>query len=149
MSFLSSFDISASGLTAERQRLDIASENMANTNTTRTESGGPYRRKMVVFQEIPSTSTSFRSRFNSLLNRNISSKGGVQVTEIVEDARDLYPVYDPDHPDANEEGYVMMPNVDPVKETIDAMSATRSYEANLTAFNAMKLMAQRALDIGK
>ncbi len=146
MSFLDSFDISASGLTAERQRLDIASENLANTNTTRTESGGTYRRKMVVLQEVPSTS--FRSRFNSLLNRT-AAKGGVQVTEIVEDQRDLNPVYNPDHPDADEDGYVMMPNVDPVKETIDAMSATRSYEANITAFNAMKLMAQRALDLGK
>ena len=98
MSFLSSFDISASGLTAERQRLDIASENIANSNTTRTESGGPYRRKMVVLQEVPSTS--FRSKFNSLLNRT-ASKGGVRVTEIVEDQRDLQPVYNPDHPDAN------------------------------------------------
>lgn len=146
MSFLSSFDISASGLTAERQRLDIASENIANSNTTRTESGGPYRRKMVVLQEVPSTS--FRSKFNSLLNRT-ASKGGVRVTEIIEDQRDLQPVYNPDHPDANEEGYVMMPNVDLVKETVDGMSATRSYEANITAFNAMKLMAQRAIDIGK
>ena len=149
MSFLSSFDISASGMTAERQRLDIASENIANSNTTRTASGeGPYRRKMVVLQEVPSTTTSFRSRFNSLLNRT-ASKGGVRVTEIIEDQRDLQPVYNPDHPDANEEGYVMMPNVDLVKETVDGMSATRSYEANITAFNAMKLMAQRALDIGK
>ena len=146
MSFLDSFDISASGLTAERQRLDIAAENLANTNTTRTESGGTYRRKMVVLQEIPQTS--FRSRFNSILNRT-ASKGGVQVTEIVEDQRDLNPVYNPDHPDAEEDGYVMMPNVDPVKETIDGMSATRSYEANITAFNAMKLMAQKALEIGK
>ncbi len=146
MSFLDSFDISASGLTAERQRLDIASENLANTNTTRTESGGAYRRKMVVLKEVPSTS--FRTKFNSLLSRT-ASKGGVQVTEIVEDQRDLNPVYNPDHPDADEDGYVMMPNVDPVKETVDAMSATRSYEANITAFNAMKLMAQRALDIGK
>ncbi len=149
MSFLSSFDISASGMTAERQRLDIASENIANSNTTRTASGeGPYRRKMVVLQEVPSTTASFRSRFNSLLNRT-ASKGGVRVTEIVEDQRDLQPVYNPDHPDADEEGYVMMPNVDLVKETVDGMSATRSYEANITAFNAMKLMAQRAIDIGK
>ena len=148
MSFLSSFDISASGLTAERQRLDIAAENLSNTNTTRTESGGPYRRKMVVLQEVPSTS--FRTRFNSLLNKSASAaKGGVKVTEIIEDQRDLNPVYDPDHTDADENGYVMMPNVDPVKETIDGMSATRSYEANITALNAMKLMAQKALEIGK
>ncbi len=146
MSFLSSFDISASGMTAERQRLDIASENIANSETTRTASGGTYRRKMVVLEEVPSTS--FRTRFNSLLNRTAST-GGVKVTEIVVDQRDLNPVYNPDHPDANEEGYVMMPNVDLVKETVDGMAATRAYEANITAFNAMKLMAQRALDIGK
>ena len=146
MSFLSSFDISASGMTAERQRLDIAAENISNAETTRTASGGTYRRKMVVLQEVPATS--FRTRFNSLLNRT-ASKGGVKVTEIVEDQRDLNPVYNPDHPDANEEGYVMMPNVDLVKETIDGMSATRAYEANITAFNATKLMAQKALDIGK
>ncbi len=146
MSFLNSFDISASGLTAERQRLDIAAENLANTNTTRTESGGPYRRKMVVLQEVPMTT--FRSRFNSLLSRT-ATKGGVKVTEIVEDQRDLNPVYDPDHPDADADGYVMLPNVDPVKETVDGMSATRSYEANITAFNAMKLMAQQALQLGK
>ena len=146
MSFLSSFDISASGMTAERQRLDIASENIANSETTRTASGGTYRRKMVVLEEVPSTS--FRTKFNRLLNRTAST-GGVKVTEIVEDQRDLNPVYNPDHPDANEEGYVMMPNVDLVKETVDGMAATRAYEANITAFNAMKLMAQRALDIGK
>lgn len=146
MSFLSSFDISASGMTAERQRLDIASENIANSETTRTASGGTYRRKMVVLEEVPSTS--FRTKFNRLLNRT-ASKGGVKVTEIVEDQRDLNPVYNPDHPDANEEGYVMMPNVDLVKEIVDGMAATRAYEANITAFNAMKLMAQRALDIGK
>ena len=102
----------------------------------------------MVLQEVPSTS--FRTRFNSLLNKSASAaKGGVKVTEIIEDQRDLNPVYDPDHPDADENGYVMMPNVDPVKETIDGMSATRSYEANITAFNAIKLMAQKALEIGK
>lgn len=146
MSFLNSFDISASGMTAHRQRLDVASENIANWNTTRTESGGTYRRKMVVLQEVPLTS--FRTEFNSLLQRT-ASKGGVKVTQIVEDQRDLNPVYDPTHPDADENGYVMRPNVDLVKETTDAMSATRSYEANITAFNAMKTLAQKALEIGK
>ncbi len=148
MSFLSSFDISASGLTAQRQRLDIASENIANMNTTRTESGGVYRRKMVVL-ESKSSAPSFRSEFQNRLSSRIAGKGGVQVANIVEDRRDLEPVYDPDHPDANEEGYVMMPNVDLVKEITDSMSATRSYEANITAFNAMKLMAQKALEIGR
>ena len=147
MSFLNSFDISASGMTAQRQRLDIAAENISNINTTRTESGGPYRRKLVVLQEKPSAS--FRSVFNSRLNKALSTKGGVQVSEIIEDHRDLSPVYNPEHPDADENGYVMMPNVDLVKETVDGMSATRSYEANITAFNAIKLMAQKALEIGK
>ncbi len=147
MSFLNSFDISASGMTAQRQRLDIAAENISNINTTRTESGGPYRRKLVVLQEKPSAS--FRSVFNSRLRQALSTKGGVQVSEIIEDQRDLNPVYNPEHPDADENGYVMMPNVDLVKETVDGMSATRSYEANITAFNAIKMMAQKALEIGK
>lgn len=147
MSFLNTFDISASGLTAQRQRLDIASENIANINTTRTASGKPYRRKMVVLREQPSSS--FRSVFNNRLRQKTASKGGVKVTNIIEDKRDLNPIYDPSHPDANEEGYVMMPNVDLVKEVTDSMSATRSYQANVTAFNAVKLMAQKALEIGK
>ena len=147
MSFLNSFDISASGMTAQRQRLDIAAENISNMNTTRTASGGPYRRKMVVLQENPVSS--FRSELQSRLSGKTSQKGGVKVAEIVEHQRDLQPVYNPEHPDADENGYVMMPNVDLVKETVDGMSATRAYEANITAFNAMKLMAQKALEIGK
>ena len=147
MSFLKSFDISASGMTAQRQRLDIAAENISNMNTTRTSSGGPYRRKMVVLEEKPVAS--FRSEIESRYIKTQSSKGGVKVSRIMEDQRDLQPVYNPNHPDANEEGYVMMPNVDLVKETVDGMSATRAYEANVTAFNAMKMMAQKALEIGK
>ena len=139
MSFLNSFDISVSGLTAQRQRLDTVAENIANAQTTRTADGGPYRRKIVSFQE----------EFNSRLRRSGMEKGGVRVSQITEDQRDLIPVYDPDHPDANEEGYVMMPNVDLVKETVDGMAATRSYEANITAFNAIKMMSQKALEIGK
>ncbi|MBS4979927.1 MAG: flagellar basal body rod protein FlgC [Lachnospiraceae bacterium] len=147
MSFLSSFDISASGMTAQRQRLDIAAENIANINTTRTAEGDAYRRRMVVLQEKPSVS--FRSELQKRMGTESSEKGGVQVTQIVEDESDLKPVYNPGHPDADENGYVMMPNVDLVKETVDSMSATRSYEANVTAFNAIKLMAQKALEIGK
>lgn len=147
MSFLNSFDISVSGLTAQRQRLDIVAENIANANTTRTEDGGPYRRKIVTLEEKPVST--FQSEINSRLRKYESEKGGVRVSQVTEDQRDLEPVYDPDHPDANEEGYVMMPNVDLVKETVDGMSAIRSYEANITAFNAIKLMAQKALEIGK
>lgn len=147
MSFLSSFDISASGMTAQRQRLDIAAENIANINTTRTAEGDAYRRRMVVLQE--KLSVSFRSELQKRMGTESSEKGGVQVTQIVEDESDLKSVYNPGHPDADENGYVMMPNVDLVKETVDSMSATRSYEANVTAFNAIKLMAQKALEIGK
>lgn len=147
MSFFSSFDISASGMTAQRQRLDIAAENIANMNTTRTAEGDAYRRKMVVLQEKPSVS--FRSELQKRMGTAAPQKGGVQVTQIVEDQSDLKPVYNPGHPDADANGYVMMPNVDLVKETVDSMSATRSYEANVTAFNAIKLMAQKALEIGK
>lgn len=150
MSFLSAFDISASGLTAQRQRLDVAAENIANANTTRTESGGTYRRKIVSLEAKPDMEGTFRYELRSRLRQSGPvSKGGVRVSAITEDQRDLNPVYDPEHPDANEDGYVMLPNVDLVKETVDGMAATRSYEANITAFNAIKLMAQKALEIGK
>lgn len=144
MSFFSSMDISASALTAQRQRLDIISENIANIDTTRTGSGGPYRRKMVVLR--PNEQDSFRRVLRSKLKEQ---KGGVHVAEIVEDERASKPVYDPEHPDADENGYVQMPNVELIKETIDAMSASRSYDANVTVFNTMKLMAQKALEVGK
>ncbi len=157
MAFLSALNISASGMTAERMRLDVASENISNLNTTRTEDGGPYKRKMVVFETVKNRN------FQQVLNgaargargRNgqkigsIGAAGGVRVAEILEDDRDFKPVYDPLHSDADIDGYVMMPNVDLVKETIDAMSASRGYDANLTAFNAMKAMASKALEIGK
>ncbi len=144
MSYLNSFDISASGMTAQRLRLDIASENITNIETTRTEDGTPYRRKMVVLEE---QTASFATVLNNELVRQSSS--GVVVSEIVEDPTEFKAVYDPEHPDAGEDGYVLMPNIDLVKETTDAMAATRAYEANITAFNAMKTMAQKAMEIGK
>lgn len=146
MSFLSSMNISASGMTAQKQRLDIISENISNIETTRTEGGGPYRRKMVVFQPIEPQD------FKSVLSKraqDANGKGGVQITQLVEDQREFKAVYNPEHPDANEDGYVLMPNVDLIKETVDAMSATRSYDANITAFNAIKMMATKALEIGR
>ena len=148
MPFLSSLNISASGMTAQRLRLDIASQNISNMETTRTEDGTPYRRKMVVFQEE-------KQDFRTALRRAESgiygdrNPGGVVVTEIAEDPSDFEMVYDPQHPDADENGNVAMPNVDLIKETTDAMAATHAYTANITAFNAIKLMAQKALEIGK
>lgn len=148
MSFLSSMNISASAMTAQRLRLDIASENIANIDTTRTEAGGPYRRKMVVL-ESKNENNFRRTLMNVAGISRQQSTGGVRVSQIVEDTSPFKPVYNPDHPDADENGYVQMPNVDLIKETVDSMSATRSYEANITAFNAIKMMASKALEIGK
>lgn len=147
MAFLSAMNISASALTAQRMRLDIAAENIANVNTTRTENGEPYRRKMVVFEPIE------QSNFQAVLNRTrrlrTADQKGVRVTQIIEDEREFKMVYNPSHPDANENGYVEMPNVDLLKETVDSMEATRAYDANVTAFNAIKSMATKGLDVGK
>lgn len=151
MSFLQSFNISGSGLTAQRQRMDIISENLANKDATRTQNGGPYRRKMVVFT---STNTS-NSLFNKMLYNNINEINnsnqirGVEVSEILEDQEPFKLAYDPTHPDANEDGYVELPNVDSLKETVDMMEAVRSYQANVTALNAIKQMASKALEIMK
>lgn len=145
MSFLSSLNIGGSALTAQKLRMDIISQNIANASTTRTENGGPYRRKMVVFSK-GEQKTPFENILNAASGENIS---GVVVSGIIEDPEDLKPVFDPSHPDADVNGYVMMPNVDTVKEMIDMMSATRSYEASVTALNATKLMAAKALEIGR
>lgn len=147
MSFLSSMNISASGLTAQRARLDIISENIANSETTRTEKGGAYRRKLPVFQSMEPR-TSFGSLFFDRM-RPFSVNSGVRVDEVIEDQRPLKLVYDPSHPDADERGYVQMPNVDVFREIIDSMAATRAYDANVTAFQATKLMAAKALEIGR
>lgn len=147
MAFLSSLDISGSGLTASRVRMDVISENIANADTTRTENGGPYRRKEVVYESADTPS------FQNMLTNNIqnyeNSAKGVKVAAIVEDPSNFTTVYDPTNADADQNGYVKMPNVDPVKETLDMMSATRAYEANLTAFSAVKEMATKALEMGR
>lgn len=153
MAFLSSMNIVASGLTAQQLRLDIVAENVTNSTTTRTENGGgAYRRKMVVFEAQGGRDT-FRMALaratNGLVsNASASTRGGVRVTQIVEDPSDLRLVYDPTHPDANENGYVEMPNVDMVKEITDAMAATQAYSANVTAFNALKSVVSKGLEIG-
>jgi flagellar basal-body rod protein FlgC len=147
MAFLSSLNISGSALTAQRLRMDVISENIANASTTRTEKGGPYRRKMVVLE--PAGQSSFRRMMEDHMNSGEQAAGGVQVAQILEDQSPFTPVYDPANPDANDQGYVMMPNVDPTKETLDMMDATTSYNANLTAFNAVKGMAAKALEMGR
>lgn len=151
MAFLSSMNIIGSGLTAQQLRLDVISENITNMNTTRTEGGGAYRRKMVVF-EAEDGRDSFRQVMASrrlASNAGYETMGGVRVTEIAEDPSDLKLVYDPTNPDANEEGYVELPNVTLVKEVTDAMAATQAYSAGVTALNSMKTVINQALQIGK
>ncbi len=144
MSLLDSMNITGSALTAERFRMVVALQNLANVNTTRTAAGEPYRRKQVIFQE---RGVSFASALRDEQAR--VEGGGVRVTQVVESQRDFIPVYDPAHPDANEEGYVMMPNVDATEERIDLMAASNSYAANLTALSLVKSLALKALEIGK
>lgn len=145
MSIMSGMNISASGMTAQRLRMDIISQNIANVSTTRDENGNPYRRKAVVFAEKDATP------FGQILMKTAGVAGnGVKVTRIVEDTETpMRKVYDPSHPDADEEGYVTYPNVSVVQEMTDLIDATRSYEANVTAFNATKSMALKGLEIGK
>ena len=145
MGIFNSINISASGLTAQRMRMDVISQNIANANTTRTATGQPYRRRVVVFEQQSSP------QFSSFLNdaRGAATGTGVVVSEITEDMSDFVKEYDPDHPDADADGYVSYPNVDEATEMIDMISATRSFEANVTALNATKGMALKALEIGK
>lgn len=148
MSIFNSFSINASGMTAQRYRMDTISENVANANTTRTQDGTPYRRKVVTFEERgPQV-----ENFSSFLG-NASSKfqgQGVRVSKVVEDNwTQMNMVYDPSHPDADENGYVTYPNVNIVTEMTNLIDASRSYEANATAFNASKTIATKGLEMGQ
>lgn len=149
MAFLSSMNVVGSGLTAQQHRLDVISENITNINTTRTEAGGPYRRKVVVMQE-EGTPSPFRQAILRALGQEPSGQmGGVRITEVGEDPSDFKLRYDPTHPDANEEGYVELPNVEMIKEMTDAMAASQAYSANVTAFNTLKAVVAKGLEIGK
>lgn len=145
MSLLNSFNISASGMTAQSTRMDVISQNIANVNTTRDENGNVYRRQVVVFAEKDTTP------FSDVLMKTSGIQGsGVKITKIAEDTQsELRKVYDPSHPDADDDGYVYYPNVNTVQEMTDLIDASRAFEANVTAFNATKNMALKALDIGK
>lgn len=146
MGYFGALDIGASALTAQRLRMDTISQNIANANTTRTEDGTPYRRRLVVFQER-SQGIPF-SEYLSASSRERYVGKGVKVAAIVEDTSNFKRVYDPGHPDADEEGYVEMPNVDIITEMVNMISATRAYEANVTSINTTKSMAMKALEIG-
>jgi len=142
--------ISASALRAERLRLDVISSNLANANTTRTPEGGPYRRRNVVFEShmLEAGARSAEADSGTLASLSTDAVRTVEVTRVVEDTSPLRLVFDPGHPDANAEGYVAYPNVNPVAEMVDLMAATRAYEANVQAVNATKRMAEAALAIG-
>ena len=148
MGYFSSLETSASGLTAQRLRMDVISQNLANASTTRTATGDPYRRKTVVFQEKSGTE-SFASYLSDASRRKMGIGNGVRVTGIVADNSPFREVYDPGHPDADENGIVRMPNVDTVTEMVDMISATRAYDANVTAMSGTKAMALKALEIGR
>lgn len=151
MAFLSTLNIVGSGLTAQQLRLDVVSENITNASTTRTEEGGAYRRKIVVL-ESETGRDDFRtimSRVRRTSNAGYDTAGGVRVTAIREDESDLKLVYDPNHPDANEDGYVELPNVDTIKEITDAIAASQAYAANVTVFNTLKSVIAKGLEIGK
>lgn len=147
MGMFDAINASASGLTAERLRLDVISNNLANVNTTRTVEGGPYRRQLVVF-EPRTQNTSFSGVLGQQMSLN-SENLGVKVGGIVKDPSPFRQVYDPSHPDANRQGYVELPNINVVSEMVDMITASRAYEANVTAMNTAKSMALKALDIGK
>lgn len=144
MSFLSGLDISASALTAQKLRMDVISQNIANADTTRTEDGTPYKRKTVIFQE-----NNNKSNFSEYLNSYTSSTtgSGVKVSQIVEDETPGAKEYNPTHPDADEDGYVTKSNVNIVEEMVNMISANRSYEANITAINTTKSMISKTLEI--
>ncbi|MFQ6111142.1 MAG: flagellar basal body rod protein FlgC [Nitrospinota bacterium] len=146
MDILTALRIGASGLAAQRLRMNLISSNLANIRSTRTPGGGPYRRKDVYFVAAPLEGASFQKELASAIGEHLSE---VRVREIVEDPRPLRRVYDPSHPDADKEGYVTLPNVNLIEEMVNLLDAARSYEAGVAAINTAKSMALKALEIGR
>lgn len=151
MSMFGGIDAAASGLTAERLRMDVISNNIANVNSTRTVDGGPFKRKYVIFQPREAEKNSFSAMLEGAMNKGDKNRAGDGVRAIGIGTDDTMGklVYDPGHPDANADGYVELPNVDIVTEMVDMITASRAYEANVTTINAAKSMAQQALNISK
>ena len=144
MDFFTSLDISSSAMSAERTRMNLISSNLANANSTRSAEGGPYKRKDAVFTATPLAGT-----FTNALNQANRGLSRVDVTGIVEDSSSPRIQYDPTHPDADVKGYVSLPNVNVIEEMADMISATRTYEANVTAAQATKSMAMKTLELGR
>jgi flagellar basal-body rod protein FlgC len=145
MDFLTGMRVSSSGMTAQRMRMNTISSNIANINTTRSPEGGPYRRKDIVFESMPDAA-SFGEVLTSQPQRDINR---VQVTDIISDRRAPLMKYEPDHPDANEDGYVAYPNINQMEEMANMITATRAYDANVSAMTATKDMAMTALELGR
>lgn len=145
MSFFKAMDISSSGLAAQRERMNILSANLANANTTRSDDGGPYKRRDVVFSAVP-TGTKFEDFLNGPMGTELRK---VQVTQIHKDTAAPRIVHDPTHPDADADGNVKMPNIQVMTEMVNMIAATRAFEANATALNDEKQMAMKALEIGR
>ncbi len=146
MDFFSSMNISSSALAAERTRMNLISSNLANANTTRTTEGGPYKRKDAIFAATPLETGGFDNALNDATSQELRK---VEVMKVVEDQNPPRLQYDPGHPDADPQGYVALPNVNVMEEMVDMIHATRTYEANVTAVNAAKSMALKALEIGR
>lgn len=142
MNLLSALSISASGMSAQRQRTELLVENLANSDTTRTPEGGPYRRKDAVFVADPSV-----AQFSSLFDSEMDAGTGVRVAEVVTDTRDPDKRYLPGHPDADKDGYVAYPRLNPAEDMVDLLGASRGYQANVSAVSAVKDMIQRSLDL--
>jgi len=145
MDFETALKISGSGMSAQRTWMNVLSANLANVNTTKTASGKPYERRTVVYESSPTVES-----FDQALNESLEDElQGVRVANIVSDKRDFRQVYDPGHPDADANGVLQMPNITAVEEMTNMVVASRSYEANLTALNNAKMMALKAIEIGK
>ncbi len=145
MDFMTAFDVASSALTAERTRMNVISMNLANVKTTRTAEGGPYRRKSVTMASTPAISP-FSKAMSSALDRELK---GVRVMDIATDKRPMKRIYEPGHPDADEEGYVSYPDINVVEEMTNMITAMRSYEANAATVENLKAMFNKALDIGR
>jgi flagellar basal-body rod protein FlgC len=145
MSLFSLMSVSASGMAAQRQRAEVIVQNLANSETTRTPEGGPYRRQDVVFQSAPENSA-FSSIFQTQMADGVS---GVEVAGVIQDPTDGEKRYQPGHPDADQDGYVTYPNVNPAEDMVDLLSAQRGYEGNVSAMSAIKDMIQHSIDLLK
>lgn len=148
MNILDSLNISASGLSAERLRMDVISSNIANANSTRTAKGGPYRRQIALLAPDELSNNGFKAALGHARERELSCEG-VRVVKIIRDPSPTKKVYEPKHPDASSDGYVEYPNVDVMKEMVEMITASRAYEANITTLNATKSMFMKTLEIGR